>query len=453
MKKLQRLSVAALVITIVGAAAAPAQEPRPASPQSELQQADSVSEWLRENAVSIDSKIADTSFAKTLASVRVIGLGEATHGQRECFVFKRRLTLQLIRTHGFRLVAYEASATGARLLNDYVQGRSDDVTAAMDGFGMMIWGVQENQALLDDLREWNLKAEAGDRVEIIGIDVQGASGAARRLHKLLEVALPELALEARAVAGDLVAARNAAYGQDTEGIKPAQDRLASFTMRLSRSWGELAVRTSRENADEAIRCARELARFPVAPSDSAMRDRGMSQTLLEALALRPAGTKAVLWGHNGHITKGPLRWMGTTDTGCGGYLRATLGDEYYALGVAFGSGSFQALFRDDENKWWFRRYEHGHAPADTVGHAFLTAGLSDSLIDFRNAPADGPVRAWLDGSCGIRSWGGYGVPDDPDAGVEQGQGLAWTILSEDYDGLLFLKQTTSAEPLDQERIW
>ena len=443
-----------LVIMAVGAAAVAAQVRAPQeSPKPESQQVDAVSEWLRENAIPLDPKNADTSFAQTLESVRVIGLGEATHGQRECFAFKRRLTLQLIRTHGFRLVAYESSATGAQVLNDYVQGRSDNIGAAMDGFGMMIWGVEGNRAMLDDLRAWNREAEADDRVEIIGIDVQGASGAARRLHELLEEALPELAVEARAVAEDLVAARNAAYGGETGGIAPAQDRLAAFTMRLSRSWGELALRTSRDNADEAIRCARELARFPVATSEPALRDRGMSQTLLEALALRPAGTKAVLWGHNGHITKGPLRWMGTTDTGCGGYLRATLGDEYYALGVAFGSGGFQALYRDEENKWWFRRYKHGPAPADTVGHAFLAAGLSDSLIDFRKAPKEGPVRAWLDGSCGIRSWGGYGVPADPDAGVEEGQGLAWTILSADYDGLLFLKETTSAEPVDQERVY
>ena len=53
----------------------------------------------------------------------------------------------------------------------------------------------------------------------------------------------------------------------------------------------------------------------------------------------------------------------------------------------------------------------------------------------------------------MRSWGGHRVPVDPDAAVEQGQGLAWTILAEDYDGLLFLKQTTSARPVNADRIW
>lgn len=416
-------------------------------------QGSAVTEWLREQAIPLESTGAMERFVQSLGPIRVIGLGEATHGQRECFEFKRHMTLHLIREHGFRLVAYEANATRAQALNEYVQGRSDDLDAAMGGFGMLIWMVEGNRGMLDDLRAWNLEAEPGDRVEIIGIDVQGAKGAGEHLHGLLKEALPTLALEAQAVAQDLIAARNAAYQRETEGIASAQARLAAFTADLFLSQGHLALKTSRSRADEVLRCARELARFPVVPSERAMRDRGMAQSLLDALAARAPGTKAILWGHNGHITKGPLRSMGTEDTGCGGYLRAALEDGYYALGVAFGSGRFQALDSDPEGKWWFRRYEHSAAPPETAGHTLLAAELPDTLIDFRKAPKEGPVRTWLDSSCGMRSWGGYRVPEDPDAGVEKGLGLAWTILSADYDGLLFLKQTTSAQPVDASRIW
>jgi erythromycin esterase-like protein len=115
----------------------------------------------------------------------------------------------------------------------------------MGGFEMMIWMVEENRMLLDELRAWNAEAEAGDRVEIIGIDVQSAHGAAQRLQELLEHTLPELALEAGAVAEQLVQARNAAYGRDLKGIAPAQKRLAAFIAELSQRWGEIALRTSR----------------------------------------------------------------------------------------------------------------------------------------------------------------------------------------------------------------
>ena len=423
------------------------------SAHSATAQTDPVQEWLRQAAVPLDALTDSADWASRLGSARVVGLGEATHGQRESFVFKRQLTMHLIREHGFRLVAYEANATSALALNAYVQGQTDDVQAAMDSFEMMIWMIEENRALLEDLRTWNQQADPQDRVEFIGIDVQGAFGAAARLKELLQAAQPELAQEAVAVAEALVEARQAAYGGETEGIEAASARAAALLAELARVQGQLALGSSREQAQEILRCARELARFPADISDPALRDRGMSESLLDALAARPAGTRAVLWGHNGHITKGPLRWMRTTDPGCGGFLRATLGEGYYALGFVFGSGSFQALHPDDEGKWWFRRYEHGPSPEGTVGAAFLAAGLPASIVDLRTAPDQGPIRDWLEASCGIRSWGGHGVPDDPDAAVAEGYGLAWTILAEDYDGLLFLESTQSATPIDPARIW
>ncbi len=275
------ISRLALLLCFVTAATAAstrlsAQEPQAEASRVESAATDPVSQWLVENAIPIDAMATDAGFASILESVRVIGLGEATHDQRECFAFKRRLTLHLIREHGFRLVAYEANATRAKLLNDYVQGHSSDAIAAMGGFGMMIWMIEENRLLLDELRAWNEKAKAADRVEIIGIDVQGAIGAAQHLQKLLEGALPELALEARAIAEELVEARNKAYGRDLDGIKPAQDRLAAFIAELSQRWGEIALRTSRDTADEILLCARELARFPVDPTQPAARDKGMS---------------------------------------------------------------------------------------------------------------------------------------------------------------------------------
>ncbi len=422
-------------------------------PLANAPQDNAVQEWLRSEAVALEAKDALGRFSASLPDVRVFGLGEATHGQHECFEFKRELTLHLIRERGYRLVAYEADATGARALNEYVQGRADDLGEAMNGFGMMIWHIEENRALLEDLRAWNEAAEGADRVEIIGIDVQDPKSAARRVHELLRLARPELAKEAKAVADELVSARDKAYTRDLSAVAPARERAGALVKSLSLIHHDLARSASLYLADEVVRCAREIARFPVDPTKRGARDRGMGESLLEALAARGDETKAVLWGHNGHITKGPLRWMGTEETGAGGHLRAALGEKYYALGVSFGSGGFQALDQDAEDKWMFRRYRHGPAPEETVGHALLAAKLGDSLINFRRAPSEGPVRTWLDGDSGMRSWGGHRVPADPDAAVEEGQGLAWTILSVDYDGLLFLKETTSAKPVDQERIW
>ena len=44
--------------------------------------------------------------------------------------------------------------------------------------------------------------------------------------------------------------------------------------------------------------------------------------------------KAVVWAHNGHVTKG--KWRGYKAMGA--YLNTTYKNNYYAMGLAFGEG-------------------------------------------------------------------------------------------------------------------
>ena len=95
--------------------------------------------WLQVSAVPIIHAAQgygrlDGEFAKA----QVVGLGEATHGQHEAFELKRALTMHLIRNHGYRLVAYEASASSAIVCDDYIAGRNDDRRAALGGLSMLI---------------------------------------------------------------------------------------------------------------------------------------------------------------------------------------------------------------------------------------------------------------------------------------------------------------------------
>jgi Erythromycin esterase len=50
---------------------------------------------------------------------------------------------------------------------------------------MLIWAVEENAALLDDLRTWNKNAAPVDRVRFIGCDAQDA-GVAERIAELAQ---------------------------------------------------------------------------------------------------------------------------------------------------------------------------------------------------------------------------------------------------------------------------
>lgn len=107
---------------------------------------------------------------KTLDGVRVVGLGEATHGTREFFTLKHRLVEHLVLEHGFTVVAFEADTDGCRPLDTYVTtGRGDPVRALRE-LGYWTWNTEEVLDMLRWVRAHNAGTPAGSAVRFVGVD-------------------------------------------------------------------------------------------------------------------------------------------------------------------------------------------------------------------------------------------------------------------------------------------
>jgi hypothetical protein len=87
-----------------------------------------VVDWLRTNAMpvrSVDpgSGSSDLQPLKTiLQGVRVVGLGEATHGTREFFQFKHRVIEFLVTKMNFKVLAIQTGYGSTADINNYVLG-------------------------------------------------------------------------------------------------------------------------------------------------------------------------------------------------------------------------------------------------------------------------------------------------------------------------------------------
>jgi erythromycin esterase-like protein len=182
------------------------------------------------------------------------------------------------------------------------------------------------------------------------------------------------------------------------------------------------------------------------------RDKAMSQLLLDQLGTAGASVRCVLWAHNAHVQKSPMHYTGTDELAMGGYLAEVLGKGYYALGVTFGEGGFQANAVDADGHWGFKRYTHRAAPKGSLEWQLGSVHPGDLLLDLRSAPQDTLVQHWLTMGHGTRWWGGYNVPDDVDANTPDAAHLWQAHPITDYDGLVYLAHTTPAQPIDPERI-
>jgi erythromycin esterase len=432
--KLCRLAFAACFVSLGFACSAP--QPKGA-----------VAAWIADSAAPADPKSAAFApFSARLRDVRVVGLGEATHGQHESFEKKRELTMHLVRELGFRWVAYEASATRARATEAYVQGEHDDLDAAMKGLGMLIWNVEENATFLRELREFNAQRPEGDRVHFVGIDVQDAAATSARLAELL-ASQPELAARATEVAAQLEPAAAKLWSgdlEDYERVVAAATTLRDDVERACAARPDLGAEC-RVRAGE-LRLGVELFRTPGG------RDAALAKTLLAELDRVGPAARAVVWAHDGHVMRSPLRYLESDELAMGGHLAAALGDGYYALGFLFGEGEFQANDRDANGAWGFRRYVLGPPPPGSLEAPFVEAGARDVVIDLRTAPRDGAIGAWLEAGHGQRWYGGYGIAADWAEVARDATRLLPTFPRADYDGLLFLGRTRAASPRDPARI-
>ena len=398
-----------------------------------------VSRWLKTSAL----ELRDTArLANTLAQARVIGLGEATHGQHEAFELKRRLTMQLIRQHGYRTVAYEASSSKARACNDYIQGLTTDRAEAMRGFGMLIWSIEENAALLDDLRAWNAQAAPADRVRFIGFDAQDGGALADRIGELVN----DSALVGRVHA--LVDGSGAAMQRLFQGDRTAFDGLSATLDSLEVDVLIRMLGNKTERTELHLRMV-ELRAFITMYGTPGGRDQAMADLLLAQL--RP-DERCVVWAHNGHVKLSALDYLGTDELAMGGHLAKEIGPAYYALGFTFGSGDFQANAPDSTGRWGFKRYHHTAPATGSLEETFAATGLGDFAIDLRTAPADTTVQRWSHTGHGHRWWGGYQVPDDCDERTRDASQLMPMVPATDFDGLVFFARTTAATPVDQARI-
>lgn len=424
----------ALLLTLA-ACAAPAIETRDAST------------WIERAAVPLDDEErAYEAFASRLDGVRVVGLGEATHGQHEAFETKRALTMHLVREADVRLVAYEASGSSALAADAYVAGASDDLDAAMRGLGMLVWQVEENAALLRDLRAWNAE-HPGERVRFVGIDVQDPSAAARRIGALLGLGHERLARKLDAWSARIEPAIVALWSGDASGYFALAAEIAELDAGV-----RAAARASGVNDVEVDLRFGELRRALDMHFSAGGRDRAMADMLLAELARLPAHERAVAWAHDAHVTRGPLRYASTTEVGMGGHVAAAIGDAYYALGFAFGEGAFQSVERGADGRFGFRRHAMSAPPAGSLDAELAAARDGDWIVDLRGAPRSGPTAEWLARDHRRRWYGGYGVPDDVDARSRDLASLQVANLREDFDGLVFLARTTAARPRDPSRV-
>lgn len=409
--------------------------------------------WLKAEAIPLHTVVPEQGFddleplQNILDGVQIVGLGESTHGTREFFQFKHRMIEYLVVEMGFTVVAIEASYPACLNINEYVLSGQGDRAAALASQGFWTWDTEEVSELIEWMRVYNQRVPKDKKVKFFGFDFQVQGQAKKVVLDFFDLVAPERVARTDSIFHQIPAKLSSkqaskSLGNDTSLL----DELHSLVGYLNLNRSRFITLTSQEEFEKVSQHARILAQFVdikntrapyQGPQETTLgkRDAYMAENVQFILNQEKPGTKMVIWAHNTHIS------TGQTGPGLrmGYHLRKAFGSAYYALGLSFNRGSFQARDISSNLGKPLKEFIVGSAPEASIEWLFTKVGIGDFIIDFRYSSPNEEAKRWLAASNKMRSIGG---------GFSQ-RSERWLmpiVLDREFDGLVFIEQTTRAHP-------
>ena len=272
---------------------------------------------------------------RLVGDARFVLLGEATHGTREFYRERARITRRLIEEKGFAAVVLEADWPDAYRVNEYVQGwggdaKAEQALAAFTRFPRWMWRNAEFRDLTDWLRSHNDSRRPGaTKVGVYGMDLYSLTDSADAVVAYLartDAAAAERARQRYECFGRY-RGRPERYGSDVAAdLKrsceaQAADQLQEMERRMA-AWRARPDRRRDDDLFSAYQNARVVKNgeayyrqmYEGKFSTWNLRDGHMAQTLHELAryldAFAGPKAKVVVWAHNTHQGDARMTEMG-----------------------------------------------------------------------------------------------------------------------------------------------
>ena len=387
---------------------------------------------------------------------QIVLLGEATHGTSEFYRARAAITRELVRNHGFTIVAVEADWPDAARIDRYVRHHAPKSVSgeAFTRFPTWMWRNVEVMEFLDWLRDHNERSPVDRRVSFHGLDVYSLGASIGAVVDYLDRVDPQAAKVARRRYACLTPWQDepAIYGRAVlrGQQKPCEDEAAAqLTGLLSKRLAYMqedgeAFFDAAQNA-RIVRAAEEYYRLMYRGSRESwnLRDRHMFTTLQALVAHRGRGAKAVVWAHNSHIGNAAATAMGWAgEFNIGELCRTAFEDNAVLIGFGTDRGTVAAASDWDQP---METKKVLPAREDSYEYAFRKAGLARSLTDWREPRkrllADALSEPMLERA--------IGVVYRPE--TEFLSHYFEAVLSEQFDAYVWFEETRAVTPLSIDR--
>jgi erythromycin esterase len=308
--------------------------------------------------------------------VRIVGMGESTHGTKEFSTMRHRVFRYLVQNHGFNTLFLEADYANCLLANNYIHGGMVDKYDAINNLALWPWMTEEMGDLFEWMRQYNQKNPVSGQLQIIGVDMQKFTTTLTEIDKLsTKYNLPVT---------------------DTSIYKPLAEN-AFYEIKWAEAKQYMALLDEKMQADTSkfsaidkqkynllLRHLSQILEAKKKKKDNIFRDVKMGENILYHLS-KDEEIKGLFWAHNYHVYTifSRNKKTGKASGYAGGILKASLGSQFMCIVQEFDEGSFNAFFKPDA------RAKDSEPTGYTLGAVTIEPGIENSFgAYFRNTPDD-----------------------------------------------------------------
>lgn len=312
-----------------------------------------IKNWLEQNTLSFKDDslfLAPLKYEKLtdyLEGKRIVALGEPTHGSKQAQLLRLQLFKFLVEHKGFRTIALEA-VDNSGVVNDYVlhgKGTSSDVVKSM---GMWMLGTEETEQLVSWMKDYNSSHE--EKIRFFGADLNYKFNVKHLQDSLTDVSGINIDLI------DSISFFNEKYmGKKDDPPKEPMKQLKVLVDELYANVLDhkkaIEVKASKDYYNflvYTIKTHQQVVDLYILGKSAPRhyRDSCMATNVGFILQHLNNGANVFYGAHNGHIQYDYHLSTRTT----GSFLKEQYNEEFYSVGVEFGSHTFRSLIWSSKNK-------------------------------------------------------------------------------------------------------
>lgn len=358
--------------------------------------------------------------ASVVDGVQIVGMGEMSHYTKECYSYKAAIIKYLVEKQQYNSIVFEVDYGEAKKWNDYVYHGNGNIDTILANCGWWTYRTQEFKDLLEFLRHHNQLS--GRKVQVYGMEMTYIKHNIDFLHTYLQK-----------------------YYSDYAAVKPFFDKERQYLAFSTHSHSEIKeywefyfalsevlsmqekfAGVTESEFDEVGRLVEILKQYCTYISQNEpffqleLRDK-FSMRNIRWVAEKDEQNKVIIWAHNAHIRRNYFYDQ------LGRNLSNQYGDAYFAIGFAFGRGEFGAF----DSSWAFKKWTCELTSTPSLTNKLYAANRGDIFIDIRTNRADDSYSK----STVVRN--------DISEQLRESQlnSTGEMVLSETYDGMIFIRET------------